>query len=212
MPKGDERNSRRRSREHRRSENETYGHVDPEYDARTYKYPDNSNHGSSNRSHTSGSFKPQNKLVDYDYASDDSPIPQPSTNKKKERKRSRSRSTTPPKREKKESKKSKKKKRSRSKSPARESSGSHKHKSRRRSLTPPVEEVQRLPSRPSGSPQKRRSSPPRSYARDPTHHRGPAASPPRAYQSDNRPRRDSRERERSPAYKRGLSPPASPSK
>lgn len=222
MSRRDDRSSNSGSRrnESRRNEGYRYQEVDPEYDARTYTSADSRNVAPVTQSGVSSSSRPQRaSLVNYDYASDDSPVVS-SMQQKKDKRRSRSRSPAISKKEKRESKKSKKKKKSRSNSRDRENSSSKRHKSKKHSASPlPIQspetdDIKIIPTPDVVS--RRKASPPRQYAHGPSSVKEPAASPPKAYQF-NKGRKDSelesrmqRSRDRSPTYRRSSKSPTSP--
>lgn len=217
MPRRDDRHSSGSGSGSRRYDGYRYQEVDPEYDARTYT--------SSDPRHTMPVPQSQpisrTSLVNYDYGSDDSPIIVSAHNvhKKKDRRRSRSISPEHSKKEKKELKKSKKKKKTRSVSRERENPPgiNKKHKSKR--TTPPSPHLHSQQQvgddiRVLASPSKRKTSPPRQYANNPSPPREPVLSPPRAYQSaGGKIRKDfdagsrlHRTRDRSPNYRHPKSP------
>lgn len=219
MSRRDERHgSSGRRNESRRYDGYKYQDIDPEYDARTYTGESRHNPPVTQTSSSSGnSRQPKPSLVNYDYASDDSPIVHTSSHKKRDRKRSASRSPTAvSKREKKDSKKSKKKKKSRSISRDRESS-SKRHKSKKSSPSPAPHpqspEIIKIV-----SPPKRRASPPRQYSQTAAKVPPPPGSPPRAYQSGGKSRKDHdtdtrmhRSRDRTPpVHRRSSKSPTSP--
>lgn len=204
--------SSRRNDGGRRYDGHRHQEIDPEYDARTYTSLDSRHMAPVPQSGLPSSKQQRPSLVNYDYASDDSPKLLNSGSKKKEKDKRRSPSLSPvlSKKERKEAKKSKKKKKARSISRERENSNNKRPKLKRVTsppmhAQPHMEDDIRIV-----SPTKRRLSPPRQYAYG-SPQREPPASPPRAYQAVSGKGRDygsrlQRSRDRSPLHRHPKSP------